>query len=402
MLSATSSLRPQGRRESTARRRASGRRSPRLPRSARFAPARARARARHGLVDRRRSRFRTRRVPAAPATRRACRRSRRRRRSSPLRARSPRRACRCGTRSPRRRAAPRLEAQSAREPLRRLPQSSASPPRDRSGATRTAAARRQNDRVAGPCWSRCRARRAGWLRRGRAEASRARVRQARAPNGRAAPPARPLAGLVEAFARVHANRLQQTITAPAPASPDGDERLLREAREEVGDFREVETVAGADLLGRLELEAAGEDREPAEEHPLVRLEEIVAPLERRAQRLLARRAARLPARRRRNRSSSRSAIARRAEGPDPAGRELERKRQAVEAKADSRDVVRVLIVEREPRRGGCAARRRAARPRTREAQWAGAPAPGRECPATERGTRPRRARAAARGSSPRS
>ena len=49
---------------------------------------------------------------------------------------------------------------------------------------------------------------------------------------------------------------------------------------------DVEAVARADLLGRLQLEAAGEDREPAEQQLLVRLEQVVAPLERRGQRLL--------------------------------------------------------------------------------------------------------------------
>ena len=215
---------------------------------------------------------------------------------------------------------------------------------------------------------------------------------------------RPLAGLVEALTRVHANRLQQTITAPASRLPDGDERLLREAREEVGDPGSLEIVVGrADFLGRLELEAAREDREPAEEDPLVRLEEIVAPLERRAQRLLARRAGKASRTKKTEPVVEPLRDRRRAEGSDPAGRELERKRQAIEAKADSRDVVRVLTVEHEPRRRRRPrARRRATRPRTREAEWVGEPAPGRECPATEHERRPRRARAAARGSSPRS
>ena len=100
------------------------------------------------------------------------------------------RACRCGTRSPRRRAAPRLEARSSPAPLRRLPQSPASPPQDRSDATRTAAAQspgRTRRRILAEAESE--ARRAGSPRRGRAEASPARVRQARAPNSACRSPA---------------------------------------------------------------------------------------------------------------------------------------------------------------------------------------------------------------------
>ena len=78
----------------------------------------------------------------------------------------------------------------------------------------------------------------------------------------------------------------------------------------------------------------------------------MAPLERRAQRLLARRAGTASRTKKTEPVVEPLRDRRRAEGSDPAGCELERERQPVEAKADSRDVVRVLLVEREPRRGG--------------------------------------------------
>ena len=55
---------------------------------------------------------------------------------------------------------------------------------------------------------------------------------------------------------VHPDRLEQAV-APFPASfLDADQRLLGEAREDVSDPGHVEAIKGADLLDRLELEAA--------------------------------------------------------------------------------------------------------------------------------------------------
>ncbi len=158
---------------------------------------------------------------------------------------------------------------------------------------------------------------------------------------------RRLAGLVEPFARVEANRLEQAVAPLAPAFVRGDERLLDEPREHVGAAGHVEPVAGADRLDGGELEAAGEDGEPAEEHPLVGLEQVVAPLERRRERLLPRR------RRAVARAEQAEAVVeplgdrRRAERSQPARGELERERQAVEPEADAGDVRRVLLVEHE-------------------------------------------------------
>ena len=205
--------------------------------------------------------------------------------------------------------------------------------------------------------------RAGWPPRGRAAASRARARPARAPSGRAARRSPRLAGLVEALARVHADGLQQPVRRAvlvgdheATSRPAGRARRRRRGR-------------AADGLDRLELEAAREDGEPAEQRLLVRLEQVVAPLQRGGEGVLARgrRAARA--------AQHAEAVVeplrdrRRAERAQARRRELERERQAVEAEADARDVRRVALVEREARRRGARALdEQLARPRSAAAR----------------------------------
>ncbi len=212
-----------------------------------------------------------------------------------------------------------------------------------------------------------------------------------------------LTGLDEGFTRVHAHRLQEAV-APSPVTVlDRDERLLGEARETVGDLGGVEAVLGADVLGCLELEASREDRKPAEEDLLVRLEQLVAPLERRSQRLLSSRRPMAAASEQAETVVEPLRDRRRAERSDAPCGQLERERQPIEPKADAGDVVRVLLVQHEAGRGGCGPvdeeryglvfpelleRRRLLRDR--------------ECPATGHGRPPLLPRAAARDWSRRS
>ncbi len=160
-----------------------------------------------------------------------------------------------------------------------------------------------------------------------------------------------LAGVAEPLARVQPHRLEQPVAPLASALVSGDERLLDETREHVGAPRDVETGAGADGLDRAQLEAAGEDAEPAQEHPLVRLEQVVAPLEGRLERLLPRR--RRAAAGAEEPETVVEPLGHRsgAERAEPPGGELDRERQTVEPEADAGDVGRVLLVERESRRG---------------------------------------------------
>jgi hypothetical protein len=87
-----------------------------------------------------------------------------------------------------------------------------------------------------------------------------------------------LARCVEPLVRILADRLQHPETL---AVADADEALVDERLQHV-------QVGVAHGLGGLERTASGEDREPGEQPLLVFPEELVAPLNCRAERLLAR------------------------------------------------------------------------------------------------------------------
>ena len=161
---------------------------------------------------------------------------------------------------------------------------------------------------------------------------------------------RRLGGVGETLTRVHADCLEQPVAPPLARLLDRDERLLDEARQDIRDRRRGESLPRADHFGRIELEAAGEGRQPAEEDLLVGLEQVVAPLERCRQRLLPRRCG--AAARAQEAEPVVEPIGDRcsAEGAEAAGCQLERERQPVEAEADARDVLGVLVGEREARR----------------------------------------------------
>ena len=67
-----------------------------------------------------------------------------------------------------------------------------------------------------------------------------------------------------------------------------DHRLVDERDEQVEHVDGLDVASGADALGRVEREAAGEHREPPEQRPLALGQQVVAPVDRRLQRLLAR------------------------------------------------------------------------------------------------------------------
>ena len=81
---------------------------------------------------------------------------------------------------------------------------------------------------------------------------------------------------LEPLGRVLPDRLEHPETLPLPA-----EQALVDQRLERVD------VGVADLLGRLERAAAAEDRQAFEQEPLLFVEEVVAPFDRRPQGLLA-------------------------------------------------------------------------------------------------------------------
>ena len=99
----------------------------------------------------------------------------------------------------------------------------------------------------------------------------------------------------------------------------------------------------AHRLGRLGATAAGEDGEPREDRPLVRVEQLVTPVDRRPQRLLALREVARAADEDAQPSLQPGAKRLGREHARPRGRELERQRQPVERDADLGDLALVPL-----------------------------------------------------------
>ena len=105
----------------------------------------------------------------------------------------------------------------------------------------------------------------------------------------------PLTGLIEAFGGVLAQRLQHAEAGPVPRAPPGSGRPGGHAgrgRRIVADrdrrCRDRRCRVGAHLLGRVQAPPAPEHRQPPEQHPLGIGEQLVAPVDGRAQRPLPR------------------------------------------------------------------------------------------------------------------
>src|SRR3954468_10928590 len=97
-----------------------------------------------------------------------------------------------------------------------------------------------------------------------------------------------LAGVDEAGWGEVADRLQQ----PEAVVADNHERAVHETAEDVEHLEAIDGAAGPDLLGGVEREAPGEHRQRAQQRLLGLREQVVAPLDGRAQGLLAGRARR--------------------------------------------------------------------------------------------------------------
>ena len=104
-----------------------------------------------------------------------------------------------------------------------------------------------------------------------------------------------LAGLGQAFLAVLAEGLQQPVAGAGTVTVGVDHRLVDKGGQQVADVGRVDRVVGADRLGAVQVEPAGEDRQAVEEGPLLPGEELMGPLDRRPQRLMSFQAA--PARR---------------------------------------------------------------------------------------------------------
>ena len=161
----------------------------------------------------------------------------------------------------------------------------------------------------------------------------------------------------------------------------------------------VHVVVRADRLDRVERAAAGEDGEPREQRPLGPGEEPVAPVQRRAQRLLAGRKIARAAGQELERllEPPRHRVGRQQAAP---GRgELDRQRQAVQPAADLGHVARTLVRELEGGIDCPCPRDEEPHGVVRRQLLEGRRAPNRESEAAEPDTHARRRASAARGSS---
>jgi hypothetical protein len=86
------------------------------------------------------------------------------------------------------------------------------------------------------------------------------------------------------LASVAADRLEYPVAVALPI----DQRLLDQPREVVDDIVGLHVLADADGLGSFERECPGEGRQAPQHRPLRFGQQAEAPLDRRAQRLMAR------------------------------------------------------------------------------------------------------------------
>ena len=92
---------------------------------------------------------------------------------------------------------------------------------------------------------------------------------------------------VEALPRVLADGLEQAVAHPAVCVVDDDEGLVHQLTQHVDHVRRVEIVVGQDRLRRREVTATGEHRQPLQRMTLGRGEQVIGPVDRAPQRLVA-------------------------------------------------------------------------------------------------------------------
>ena len=154
-----------------------------------------------------------------------------------------------------------------------------------------------------------------------------------------------LTALGQATGGVLADRLEQSVARPAVAMLGDHEGLVDQPPDGV----QHAAASGADRARRREVEAAGEHGEAAEDDAFGFVEQVMAPLDRGRERLLAfGRAAGAPHEQREAVVEPALDLARR-QGPQPRGGELERQRHAVQPLAHPAQGLLVGRVQREPR-----------------------------------------------------
>ena len=129
---------------------------------------------------------------------------------------------------------------------------------------------------------------------------------------------------------------------PGRVVAHGQQRLFGQRGEQVQDPGGGQAGAGADLLGRLQGGAAGEDREPAPERALGVVEQVPAPVHHRAQRLVPGHRGAAAAAEQLEPVTKTSFDLLRGHGAQPGRGQLDGQRHAVERPADGRHGGRVV------------------------------------------------------------
>ena len=158
--------------------------------------------------------------------------------------------------------------------------------------------------------------------------------------------------LTQPFETVLAHGLQQTITLLVAVWFGENEGLIDQRRQQIEHVPLVDLARDAADVGRgRDAEASREGREPPKECALAPVEQIVTPIERRAQRLPARKRAAVSAGEHAEAFVEARDDLRRRKHANARRGQLDCERHAVEPGRDCRDRFRILIVKRETRIG---------------------------------------------------
>jgi hypothetical protein len=167
----------------------------------------------------------------------------------------------------------------------------------------------------------------------------------------AIPGRRRLAGFGQPVGGILADRLQEPVAGLAVALLGDDQRLVHQAPQAAQQVAAGEGAAVGDRPRRLQAEAAGEHGEPPQDDPVTLGQQVVAPLDRRRQGLVA--GGDTPG----TPDQQREPVVEpgrdlpRGERPQPGGGQLEGQRDPVQAPAHRPDRGLALRIEREPRPG---------------------------------------------------
>ena len=143
-----------------------------------------------------------------------------------------------------------------------------------------------------------------------------------------------LPGFGQPLLTVDPDDLQHPVACPVRSVPHGEQRLVRERGYQVKHLIRADAAARAYLHGRLQHRTAAEDGEAAPEHSLGVVEQVPAPVDDRAERLMPRHRGAASAGQQPEPVIEAGRDLLRGHGAQPGRGELDRERHAVESTAD--------------------------------------------------------------------